>query len=126
MTNLFEKAGASFIRAFVVSALFLSTDILNALNGNDESAVAIGIAALYASLAAGLRAIQVFVPGITTGNKYADSFLRAAVAVAVASTIGVLTAPNVSITVAVVQGVLIGAGTAGLRAVQEFFTTPDA
>ena len=120
MTKLFEKAGASFLRAFLASLIVLIPGILNAQNETEATALAVG--ASYAALAAGLRAIQVFIPGLTTGNKYADSFLRASIAVLVASLTTALAAPDFGFTKAFLLSLLIGAVTAGIRALQAFFT----
>lgn len=124
MKTLIEKAGASFLRAVVGSALVLIPGILNA--PDKTTAIALAIAASYATLAAGLRAIQVFIPGITTGNAIVDSFLRASIAVLVASLTSALAAPGFGFTKALLLSLLIGAVTAGLRAVQAVFTKEES
>jgi hypothetical protein len=123
MTTLFEKAGASFLRAFIASAVLLIPGILNAPNKTEATALA--IAASYACFAAGLRAIQVFVPALTTGNKIVDSFLRAALGTLIASLTAALAAPDFGFTKALLLSLLIGAATAGVRALQAFFTSGD-
>lgn len=123
LKTVLEKAGLSFLRAFAVSALFLSTGVLNAANYSDAKALA--IAAVFASLAAGLRAVQEFIPQLTTGYAIADSFLRAFLATLSASLIGLFTAPDLAFSKSILLAVLIAAGTAGLRAVQGLFTNGE-
>lgn len=128
MTTLLEKAGASFLRAFVVTLLFLSTGILNAPDG--QTAWALSVAALAAGIAAGLKAAQVVIPFLTwaglISNKTAaallDSFTRAFVGVFVTFWIGWLAAPDWSTWHSALLAAVIGAATAGARAVQGLFT----
>lgn len=120
MKILVEKAGASFLRAIAVSALAFIPGILNAPNYIEAKALAVG--ASFAVLAAGLRAIQVFFPQITTGNRFADSFLRMFLATFVGSLIGFLSAPDHNAAKAALLALLLGALAAGARAVQAAFT----
>lgn len=113
---LLEKAGASFLRAFVVAVMVYVPGVLNA--PNTSAAWALSIAAVYASLAAGLRAIQVLVPQLTTGNAIVDSFLRAFLGTLIASTAALLAVPDASVTKAALLGLLIGGLTAAVRAIQ--------
>jgi hypothetical protein len=120
MKVLMEKAGASFLRAIGVAALAFLPGILNAPNYDLKTSLAVG--ASFAVLAAGLRAIQVFIPKITTGNAIADAFLRMFLGTFVASVIGFLSAPTHSAAVAALLGLLLGALAAGARGVQAFLT----
>lgn len=127
MTKLLERAGASFLRAFGVSLLFFATGILNA--PNLETARALSIAALLGSLAAGLRAVQVFVPQLSFETilpkpwfAYADSFVRAGLAAFLVAVTGWLATPDFSTWKSVLIGAVVGAGAAGFRAVQGLFT----
>lgn len=128
MTQLLEKAGASFLRAFLVTLLFLSTGILNAPDG--QTAWALSVAALAAGIAAGLKAAQVIIPfltwaGIVTNKTVAallDSFSRAFVGVFVTFWIGWLAAPDWSTWKSAGLAAVIAAATAGARALQGLFT----
>ena len=123
LKTLLEKAGASFLRAFAVAFVAYAPGILNA--PDVSAAKASAIAAAYACFAAGLRALQVLAPKFTTGNAVVDSFLRAFVGTLIAGAIGFLAAPDVSWTKAALLGILIGAGTAGLRAIQAIIDPGD-
>lgn len=131
MLRLVSEAGRSFLRAFAGSLIVLAPGILAApdLNGS----VALGIAALIASVAAGLKAIQVFVPqlsfksvleGTKLGPYYAivDSFVRAFVAALIVSVLGILAMPEQQWSKALVVAALVGAFTAGFRTLQGVFT----
>jgi phospholipase C len=127
VTQLLERAGASFLRAFAVTFLAFATGILGATN--TQAATALSIAALAASVAAGLRAVQVFVPQLTFAAilpqpwaAYVDAFVRTFVGTFLATITGWLAAPNWSTWHAAVLGALTGAAVAALRAVQGFFT----
>lgn len=123
MTTLLERAGAAFLRAFGTSFLFYSTGIL--ASPNLEGAVALALSAGAASIAAGLRAIQVFVPAISfrsiIGDRYGalvDSFARAGIGNFVAGAAAWFSAPDLSTWRVAWTAVLIGAATAGARALQ--------
>lgn len=127
MTALLEKAGTSFLRAFGVSFLFFATGILSAPNG--QAAWALSVAALAASLSAGLRAVQVFVPQLSFAGifdqplaAWLDSFFRAAIAAFIVTVTGWLAAPDLSTWKSVVLAASIGAVTAGVRALQGLLT----
>jgi hypothetical protein len=130
MQSLLSEAGRSFLRAFAASIIVLAPGILAAPNLN--RAVAIGIAAVMASIAAGLKAIQVFIPRLSLVaylparplplGAWADSFLRAFLAAFVTSLIGILNMPDLSGGKAAVVGALVGAFAAGFRGIQSALT----
>ncbi len=134
MLHLLSEAGRSFLRAFVGSLIVLLPGILAA--PDFSGATALGLAALIASLAAGLKAIQVFVPqlsfrtllnGTAAAPYYAivDSFARAFIAALIVSLVGLLAMPTEEWTKAAVIALVTGAITAGIRAIQGFFTPGD-
>ncbi len=130
MTVLLERAGASFLRAFIVVLLFAATGILNA--PDQATAVAMSWAALAAAIAAGIRAFQVFVPKFSweallpqPWAAWADAFTRAFVGVFLSTWAQWLTAPNLSTWHAVALAAVIGAATAGARAIQGLFTNGE-
>lgn len=133
MLTLLSEAGRSFLRAFGASLIVLIPGILAA--PNLSVTLSLSVAALIASLVAGLKAIQVFVPAlsfksllpakwIAYGN-YLDSFARAAIGAFVVGVLGWLAMPTLDFSKAVIVGVLTGALAAGFRALQGAFTTGD-
>jgi len=131
MKNLLEKAGLSFLRAFGASVLILSTGVLAA--PNLDQAYALGVAALIASLTAGFKALQVLVPGLTFASlisqpyaAWVDSFARAFLGAFIVGVIGVLNAPDLNSSKALAVAAIVGAVSAGLRALQGVFTNGEA
>lgn len=127
MQKLLYAAGTSFLRAFGVTFLSFAAGILGATNLG--AARALSIAALAASVAAGLRAVQVFVPGISFKAllplpyaAYVDAFVRTFVATFTVTVAGWLAAPNWGAGKAVLYGALTGAAVAAVRAVQGLVT----
>lgn len=127
MTTLLEKAGQSFLRAFGVTFLFYVTGILAA--PDKSTAISLSIAALVASIVAGLRVIQVLVPQLSfaglVGQPYGswlDSFSRAFLSALIVGITGWLAAPELVTNKAVILAILIGAVTAGVRAIQGLTT----
>jgi hypothetical protein len=127
MGGLLEKAGASFLRAFLGSLVVLAPGILAAPNLN--RGVALGIAALIASIAAGLKSVQAYVPRLSVvgyihdekwkpAGAIADSFLRAFIATFLTSVIGILNMPSLSGWKSLVVAALVGAFTAGVKTVE--------
>lgn len=131
MTDLLQKAGAAFLRAFGVSFLFFATGILSAPDG--QAAWALSVAALAASITAGLRAVQVFIPQLSFAGIFnqplagwLDSFFRAALASFVVTVTGWLAAPDLSTWKSVVLAATVGAVTAGVRALQGLLTKGES
>lgn len=127
MEKLLYAAGTSFLRAFGVTFLFAVSGILAA--PNRAAAIALSWAALAASVAFGLRSIQVFVPRLSWAGlfpqpwaAYLDAFTRGFLTTLITTVTGWLAAPDLSNWKAVWLGIFIGAGTAGARALQGFFT----
>ena len=123
MTHLLEKAGGSFLRAFGAALLVLAPGMLSApdLNG----AKLLGTAALFAALAAGLKAVQVFVPALSFGayipqpyGAYVDAFARGFLGAFITSLIGIFVAPDLHTMRAAITAALVGAISAAFRAVQ--------
>lgn len=133
MLLLLSEMGRAFLRAFGGSLIILLPGVLTApsLNG----AVALGIAALVASLAAGLKAIQVFIPQLSftsllpaSVRAYGwvlDDFARAFFASFVIAITGWLAMPDFSWSNSIFIGLLVAAVTAGIRAIQGGLTPGD-
>lgn len=131
MKNLLEKAGLSFLRAFGASVLVLATGVLSAPNLNES--YALGVAALIASVAAGIKAVQVLVPSFTFGSlisqpygAWAHSFARAFLGALAVGVLAVLDAPDLDTAKALATAAIIGAVTAGLRALQGFVSAGES
>lgn len=131
MEKLLFAAGTSFLRAFAVTFLSFAAGILGATNVS--SGTALSIAALAASVAAGLRSLQVFIPKLTVGSllaqpwgAYADAFIRAFLATFVVTAAGWLAAPNWSDSKAALYGALTGAAVAAVRALQGLVTPGES
>lgn len=123
MQKLLFAAGTSFLRVFGITFLMAATGILAA--PNLSAAVGLSVAALVASIAAGLRAIQVFIPQLTFSNylpvpigSWVDAFVRAFIAALIVGIVGLLEMPELPTGRSVWLAVIIGALTAGVRAIQ--------
>lgn len=127
MKKLLYAAGTSFLRAFGAALLTFGVGILSA--PDTKTAVALSISALLASLAMGLRAIQVFIPQLSFSSflpqpiaAWADSFTRAFLATLVITLTGWLDAPDLATWKAVAVAAIVGALAAGVRALQGLAT----
>lgn len=127
MTKILERAGASFLRAWVAALIVLLSGILAA--PNLTAAYDLGLAALGASIAAGCRALQVFVPQLSfthlfgqVWGAWADAFTRAFLGTFLTLITGALQAPDLSTARTLATAALVGAVTAGVRALQGLLT----
>ena len=127
MKHLLEQAGKSFLRAFGASALTYALGILAAPNLNQ--AYVLAAAAVVGSLVAGFRALQEFVPQLSFTHYikppygvYVDSFARAFLGSFIASVAAINAVPDLSTVKSLAVAAIIGAITAGIRAVQAVFT----
>ena len=121
---------ASALRAFVAAAIPVLVGIgsIPDLDGGK----ALVITAIVAGGAAALRVLQTAVPSLTTaslvGDQYAaylDSFLRAALSSLAVFAIGILSAPELSVTSAAVVAAVTGAIAAGIRALEALLPPPE-
>lgn len=131
MQKLLFAALTAFGRAFGITFLLAVTGILAA--PNVDSAVALSIAALIASIVAGLRAIQVFIPQLSFAAfirqpiaAYVDSFVRAFLASLVTAVMGLLAMPELPTGRSIWLGVITGALTAAVRAIQGLLTPQES
>lgn len=131
MTKLLFAAATAFLRAFGVTFLLAVTGILAAPNVN--AAVALSIAALIASIAAGLRAIQVFIPQLSFSEfvqqpfaAWLDSFTRAFLAALVTALTGWLAMPDLPTDRSFWYALITGALAAGVRALQGLLTPGES
>lgn len=125
MNKLLFAAMTAFGRAFLVVFLFAAT--------NQEAATALSWAALVASIVAGLRAVQVFIPLISWKTllsqpwaSWADAFTLAFLSSLVTLLTSWLAAPDWSMWKSALMAIVIGATTAGVRALQGLATLGDS
>lgn len=131
MVKLLYAAGTAFLRAFGITFLLAVTGILAA--PNVDAGVALSVAALIASIAAGLRAIQVFIPQLSfatfipqPAGAWVDSFARAFLAALVVAVAGLLEMPELPTGRSVWYAAITGALVAGIRALQGLLTPGEA
>lgn len=124
MKKLLYAAGTSFLRSFGATFIMWAPGILAATNAS--AGVSLSIAGLVASLAAGFRAVQVFVPQLSFASvipnriaaAWADAFTRAALASFLVSITGWLEAPDYHGWRAAGVAAVTGAFAMGFRALQ--------
>lgn len=130
---LFFAVGTAFLHAFGGALLTYALGILAA--PNLSVAVSLSVAALLASIAAGLRAVQVFIPQISFASikslpaalaAWLDSFTRAAIAAFIVSITGWLLAPDLATWRTVGLAAIVGALSAGFRATQGAVTPGES
>lgn len=131
MKELLSAAGRAFLRAFGASVIVYAAGVLAA--PNLDRAYALGVAALVASLAAGLRALQAYVPQLTLTHylgvpfgPWADSFLHGFLGSLLVTWIAILGAPDLSLSRSVAVAAVVGALAAGIRALQGALTAGEA
>lgn len=127
MKKLLQEAGREFLKAFGASLVVLLPGVLVATNL--DQAYALGVAALFASGAAGLKAIQVLVPSLTFAGlvrqpvaAWLDAFTRTALSAFVVSVVSFLNEPQYDNWKALLVGALTGAFAAGFRALEGLLT----
>lgn len=130
MRSWLSAAGRSFLRAFGAAIIVLAPGILSA--PSLHNAELLGAAALMAAVAAGIRAIQAYIPSLTVAKYlgplgvYVDSFIRAFVGSLVILLPGALGAPNLHTGTGLATAALIGAFAAGIRALQGALTSGES
>lgn len=130
MKKLLQEAGREFLKAFGASLVILLPGVLAATNL--DQAYALGVSALIASVAAGVKAVQVFVPSLTFVSLFpaslvvvaawVDAFVRAFVGTFLVTVLSFLNAPDYSAWKAVLVGAVVGAAAAGFRALEGLLT----
>lgn len=127
MKALLNTWGRGFGRAFVASLIVFLPGILAATNF--DGVVALGIAALAASVAAGFKVLVEYVPFVSfrsyIGQPFAawlDAFVQGFLGAFLILSIGVLDTPNFAEWKSAVVGVIVGSLQAGVRAFEGAFT----
>lgn len=130
MHVLLSTVGRSFLRAFGGSVIVLGIGVLSA--PSLRQSYLLGVAALLASIAAGIKAVQVYIPQFSLAaylgkpyGEWVDSFLRAFLASLCITLPGLLNAPDLGTGRSLGTAAIVGAFTAGLRALQGLFTVGE-
>lgn len=123
MKTVLANAGRTLLRTFVSNIIVYAPGILQAPNLNEM--YLLGVAGLASSLSAALRAVQSFVPQLSWSGivpqpwaAWADAFTIGAVGTFVVAVADWLSSPDLSVTRALVTGLLTGALAAGFRALE--------
>jgi len=127
MKNVLGQAGREFLRAFGAALIILAPGVLAAPNLNQM--FLLGVSALAAAIAAGLKAIQAFVPMLSFAGvisqpiaAWLDAFVRAFLAALLVFVVGMLSAPELAWDKAAVVAALVAALSAGFRALEGLLT----
>lgn len=125
--TVLAAAGRRFLQAFAAALVVLIPGILAAPDLN--ATFALGVAALFASVAAGIKALTEFVPQLSFGayvrqpiGAWLDAFVQAGLGALVITIPGVLAAPDLATGRTLGLAALIGALTAGFRALEGLLT----
>lgn len=131
MRVILSAAGRAFLRDFAIAFLAFATGIINAPDYSQAAALA--VAGSLASLVAGVRALRVFVPGLTEAiakalhipQAYSEAVITGLTTLLVgtlAFVTAALSAPDLETAKAAMLAGVLGIGTALVRVVQAFFT----
>lgn len=127
MKNVLAQAGREFLRAFGAALVILAPGVLAA--PNLDQMFLLGVGALAAAVAAGLKAIQAFVPQLSFGEfvsqplaAWLDAFVRAFLAALLVFLVGLLSAPELHFEKAAITAALVAALSAGFRAMEGLLT----
>ena len=129
MKQVLANAGRAFLSAFGAALIVFLPGIFAA--PNLDQSYALGVSALLASFAAGLKVLQDFIPFLSWSSlvdqpyaAWLDSFTRGFLSYLIVTLPGILNAPNLSLdtAAALLGAVLVGALTAGIRAVEGLTT----
>jgi hypothetical protein len=127
MKEILAQAGREFLRAFGAALVILAPGVLAAPNYNQM--FLLGVSALAAAVAAGLKAVQAFVPAITFAAfisqplaAWIDAFVRAFLASVLVFAVGLLSAPELDFDKAVITAAIVAAVSAGFRALEGLLT----
>ena len=127
MKNVLAQAGREFLRAFGAALIILAPGVLAA--PNLDQMFLLGVGALAAALAAGLKAVQAFVPMLSFAEfvsqplaAWLDAFVRAFLAALLVFLVGLLSAPELHFEKAAIVAALVAAVSAGFRALEGLLT----
>jgi methylmalonyl-CoA mutase cobalamin-binding subunit len=133
MRVILSAAGRAFLRDAAVAFLALATGILTA--PNEAQALALAGAASIAAVASGLRAVRVFVPGLSAalatrlglaGSEVVLTVITTFVAGVIAVGLEVLSAPSLDAAKTAGFAATLAIGTGIVRALQAWLTPGEA
>lgn len=123
MRQLLSAAGRAFLRAFAGALVVYGAGILSAPGLADARLV--GVAALLAAFAAGLRAVQAYVPALDlsevlpgAAGRLANAFALGFLGSLLVTLPGVLDAPDLGAARSLASAALVGAFAAGARGLE--------
>lgn len=127
MKRVLASAGRAFLAAFGVTIVVYAPGVLQAPDLNQM--YLLGVAALGASVSAGLKAIKEFVPQLSFSAflpqpwaAWVDAFVIGGLGALVVAVTAWLDAPDLELTRAALVAILVGAGTAAFRALEGLLT----
>jgi hypothetical protein len=130
MRSLLSATGRAFLRVFVGALVVFAPGVLAA--PDLQAMRSLGLAALLASTAAGIRAVQVFVPQLSVRHwivdpygEWADSYLHGFLSSLLITLPGALEAPDLAAVRALLTAAIVGAAAAGARALQGTLTVGE-
>lgn len=126
MKALLSAMGRAFLRDFVAALIILVPGVLAAPDFNE--AYALAVAAILASLSAGIRGIQAYAPQLYIGGKYgeiATAALRTFVSAFLVMALGVLSSPNFAEAKSAFTAGMIAAISLVFVALQKFLTPSE-
>lgn len=131
MKTVLANAGRAFLRAFGANIVVLAPGVLAAPNFNQM--YLLGVSALASSASAGLRAVQSFVPQLSFSTvlpqpwaAWVDAFTIGGLGAFVVLLADWLGAPSIDTSKAAITAILVGALTAGFRALEGTFTKGES
>lgn len=130
MKELLKQAGREFLKAFGASVVVLAPGVLSA--PNLDEALTLGVAALFASVAAAVKAVQVFVPRLSFAEflpqpvaAWVDAAARGFLGAFLVSLVGVLFAPDYATAKAALVAAVVAAAAAAFRALEGLLTKEE-
>lgn len=130
MKTLLSAAGRSFLRAFVAALVAYGAGVLSAPGLGDTRLL--GVAALLASVAAGVRSLQEYVPALDLvrylprpWGGWANAFAHGFLASLVITLPGALDAPDLGAARSFATAALVGAFASGARALEGALTAGE-
>lgn len=130
MRTVLAESGRSFLHLFFAALVVYGAGILNAPDLDHTYLIA--VAATIAAFAAALVAILTYLPSLSWVHVFghpfgdwADSFTYAFISSLIVTLPGVLGAPDFHTLRAVAVGAIVGAATAGVRAIEGLLTPGD-
>lgn len=131
MEKVLTDAALAFLKVTGAALIVVAVGVTQ--QSNLDGAIALGIAGLMAAIGSGIAAVQAYVPQLSLraylpdpAGAIADSFLHAFLGAFLTAIAGWLAEPNYAAWKAFLIGAVVGALSAGFRAVQGALTPSQA